>query len=137
MKFITTRTILFGDCDPAGIIFTPRVGYFVVEAVHEFLTHILKGPAVREIFAMGVLPPARAMSIEFLAPMGWDDVIDIEVSCDEPGNSSFGFVVIGRNREGDDTFRATFTEVCVSPQTKQPVTVPESLRRALSESRLA
>ena len=69
MKFITKRTILFGDCDPAGIIFTPRVAYFVVEAVHEFLTHILGGPGIRRIFAMDVLPPARAMSIEFLFPL--------------------------------------------------------------------
>ncbi|MBL0075997.1 MAG: acyl-CoA thioesterase [Rhodocyclaceae bacterium] len=137
MKFITTRTILFGDCDPAGIIFTPRIAYFVVEAVHDFLTHILKGPAVREIFAMDVLPPARAMSIEFLAPMAWDDVIDIEVSCDEPRNSSFTFHVVGRNRAGASTFKSTFTQVCVSPQSKQPITVPEALRRALSDSRLA
>ena len=25
MPFITTRTILFGDCDPAGIVYTPRI----------------------------------------------------------------------------------------------------------------
>jgi acyl-CoA thioesterase FadM len=25
MSFTTHRTILFGDCDPAGIVYTPRI----------------------------------------------------------------------------------------------------------------
>ena len=135
MTFTTKRTILFGDCDPAGILFTPRVAYVVVEAVHEFLTHILGEPAIRKIFAMGVLPPARAMSIEFFSPMVWDDVIDIEVRCEEPKNSSFSFAVIGRNASGDKTFGSTFTQVCISKQDKRPIPVPDALRQALVDSR--
>lgn len=134
MNFSTKRTILFGDCDPAGIIFTPRVAYFVVEAVHEFLTHILGGPGIRKIFAMGVLPPARAMSIEFFSPMVWDDVIDLDVRCEEPKNSSFSFIVTGRKASGEDTFRSTFTQVCISPDDKRPVPMPDELRQALADS---
>ncbi|MBK9520708.1 MAG: acyl-CoA thioesterase [Rhodocyclaceae bacterium] len=134
MKFITKRTILFGDCDPAGIIFTPRVAYFVVEAVHDFLTHILGGPGIRRIFAMGVLPPARAMSIEFLLPMVFDDVIEIDVRCEQPKTTSFSFIVTGRNASGKDTFRSTFTQVCISPDDKRPIAVPDTLRQALAES---
>ena len=134
MNFTTKRTILFGDCDPAGIIFTPRVAYFVVEAVHEFLTHILGGPGIRRIFAMGVLPPARAMSIEFFSPMVWDDVIDVDVRCEEPKNTSFSFIVTGRNASDEDTFRSTFTQVCISPEDKRPTPVPDALRRALVDS---
>ena len=29
--------VMFGDCDPAGIVYTPRISYFVIEAVHDFL----------------------------------------------------------------------------------------------------
>lgn len=28
-----SRTILFGDCDPAGVVYTPRFSYFAVEAI--------------------------------------------------------------------------------------------------------
>lgn len=31
------RTVLFGDCDPEGIVYTPRFSYFVLEAVQEAL----------------------------------------------------------------------------------------------------
>lgn len=131
MPFTTTRTILFGDCDPAGIIFTPRVAYFVIEAVHEFLTHILNGPAIRGLFAMGILPPARALSIQYLTPMVWDDVIEIQVSCEAPKNSSFTFLLAGHNKAGETTFTASLTQVCISPETKRPIPIPDILRQAL------
>lgn len=131
MPFITTRTILFGDCDPAGIVYTPRIAYFVIEAIHEFLSHRLGGKGLRKVFAMGILPPARALSIEFLSPMTWDEVIRIEVGSEAPGTTSFGFAVEGRQTSGEVTFRASMTQVCIDPESKQPIALPEALRQAL------
>ena len=131
MPFTTTRTILFGDCDPAGIVYTPRIAYFVIEAIHEFLSDRLGGEGLRKVFAMGILPPARALSIEFLSPMTWDEVISIEVRSEAPGTTSFGFAVEGRQASGEVTFRASMTQVCICPESKQPIALPDALRQAL------
>lgn len=131
MSFATTRTVLFGDCDPAGIVYTPRIAYFVIEAIHEFLSHRLGGEGLRKIFALGILPPARALTVDFLSPMTWDEVIDIEVRSDTPGTTSFGFAVEGRQATGEVTFRASMTQVCIDPESKQPIALPEALRQAL------
>jgi len=131
MPFITTRTILFGDCDPAGIVYTPRIAYFVIEAIHEFLSDRLGGEGLRKVFAMGILPPARALSIEFLSPMTWDEVISIEVRSEAPGTTSFGFAVEGRQALGEVTFRASMTQVCIDPESKQPTALPKALRQVL------
>src|SRR3990167_8601291 len=131
MSFTISRTILFGDCDPAGIVYTPRITYFVIEAVHDFLTHVLGAPAIREIFAMGILRPARALSIEFLAPMAWDEVINIEVSSKELATTSFTFLVEARNSSNEMTFRATLTQVSISPESKRPIPLTQALREAL------
>lgn len=131
MPFITTRTVVFGDCDPAGIVYTPRIAYFVIEAIHEFLSHRLGGEGLRKVFAMGILPPARALSIEFLSPMTWDEVISIEVGSEAPGTTSFGFAVKGRQASGEVTFRASMTQVCICPESKQPIALPDALRQAL------
>lgn len=135
MPLTITRTIQFGDCDPGGVVYTPRIGHFVVEAGLEFLSHVLEGPAARRIFAMGVLPPARALSIEFLHPMSWDERIDIEVSVGEIRTHAFSLRVVARNAEGTTTFRASLTQVCVSPQTRRPVPLPDALRAALERER--
>ncbi len=134
MPFTTTRTILFGDCDPAGIVYTPNVAHFVVEAVHDYLAHLLGAPAIREIFAMGVLPPARALAIEYLAPMVWDDIIAIEVSCEQPKTTSFTFLLVARNALTQVVFKATFTQVCISPEDKRPIPIPDALRSVLSKA---
>ena len=131
MPFTTTRTILFGDCDPAGIVYTPRIAYFVIEAIHEFLSDRLGGEGLRKVFAMGILPPARALSIEFISPMTWDEVISIEVGSEAPGTTSFGFAVEGRQTSGEVTFRASMTQVCICPESKQPIALPDALRQAL------
>lgn len=134
MSFITQRTILFGDCDPAGIVFTPRISYFIVEAVQDYLTHLLGGSGIRQISRMGVMPPGRALSMEFLAPMAWDDVISIEVSHQPPGDSSFTCLLVARHASNEIAFRASFTQVCVDPANRRPVPLPDELRRAFTEA---
>jgi acyl-CoA thioesterase FadM len=134
MIFTTKRIILFGDCDPAGIVYTPRIAYFVTEAVHDFLGHKLGGPAIRKILAMGILPPARALSIEFLAPMAWDELISIEVSSKEVTQTSFTCLVEAFNASNQITFRSTLTQVSISPESKRPVPLPQLLRDALQVS---
>ncbi|MGB4075838.1 acyl-CoA thioesterase [Pseudomonas sp.] len=131
MSFVISRTILFGDCDPAGIVYTPRITYFVIEAIHDFLTYKLGAPGIREIFGMGILPPARALSIEFLAPMAWDEIIKIEVCSKEITTTSFTFLVEARNSSNELVFRSTLTQVSVSSESKKPVPIPQRLKEAL------
>lgn len=134
MPFRTSRVILFGDCDPGGVVYTPRVAHFIVEAGLAFLSQALGGPAARRLFDMGILPPARALSIEFLHPMSWDEAIDIEVSVERVGEHSFTLSVSAANAEGAGTFRGTITQVTVSPQTMRPVPLPVELRAALEKT---
>ena len=133
--FRTSRTVLFGDCDPAGFIYTPRIAHYVVEALLEFQSHILGAPAARAILALGVLPPARELNIEFLAPLTFDDTIDISASVAELGDTSFTCELEAKRQDGQIAFRARLTQVCVSPETKRPAPLPDQLRHALSVHR--
>lgn len=45
--FTIQRAVLFGDCDPGGVIYSPRVADFVVEAAMEFVSDRLGAPAAR------------------------------------------------------------------------------------------
>ena len=129
--FKTKRTVLFGDCDPGGVIYTPRIAHYVVEAVLEFQASRLDGPAARRIFDMNVLPPARSLSVEFMALLTWDDRIELEVTCTEIGTTSFTCEVTARREDSKVAFIGKLTQVCISPTTKRPVALPEKLRLAL------
>jgi 4-hydroxybenzoyl-CoA thioesterase len=130
--FTFRRRVRFGDCDPGGVLYTPRIGYIVVEAILDFLSSRLGGSAERRFFELGVLPPARALSVEFLRFMAWDDELEIAVTVKEVRTHSFTFSVAG-SVEGEKAFAAEMTQVCISPETRRPVELPAELRRALSE----
>ncbi|TDF81477.1 thioesterase family protein [Pseudomonas sp. H9] len=122
------RKVLFGDCDPEGIVYTPRFSYFVLEAVHEALGVWLNGPGLRALLGFNILPPARAFSLEFLHPVTWDDELTIKVSVSNVGEHSFSFSVEGRLPSDVLAFVASLTQVCVCPQTREVVAVPLPLR---------
>lgn len=132
--FRSRRTVLFGDCDPGGALYTPRACHFVVESILDFQAWLLGGPAARTILEMGILPPAKAISVEFASPLTWDDVIEMEVTCSAVGESSFSCDVAARRPAGELAFRARLTQVCVSPDSKRPVALPVALRAALERS---
>lgn len=129
--FKTSRHVLFGDCDPAGVVYTPRIAHYVVEACLDFQAHLLGAPAPRSFFALGILPPARNLCIDFLAPLSYDEEIDIVVTVSSIGATSFTCLLVASKREGSIAFKATFTQVCVDPSTKRPVAIPPALRSAL------
>jgi acyl-CoA thioesterase FadM len=133
-SFRSRRTVLFGDCDPGGAIYTPRACHFVVEAILEFQSWLLGGPAARTIFEMGILPPAKAISLEFVSPLTWDDVIELEVACSAVGETSFTCDVASSRLDRELAFRARLTQVCVAPDSKRPVAIPLALRSALERS---
>lgn len=127
---VVRRRILFGDCDPGKIVYTPRIAHFVVEAGLDFFRARLGGRAERKLFEMGIMPPARAFSIEFVKPMTWDEELEIEVSVKEIRTHAIVLSFVGRVA-GDKVFTSEVTQVCVSKQSMKPVPVPEILRAAL------
>lgn len=70
------------------------------------------------------MPPARALSIEFLAPMAWDDLIHVQVSSGPLGSTSFSFAVEARGAGGEVCFRASMTQVCVCPEANNRLRYP-------------
>ncbi len=131
MPFVQKRTVLFGECDPAGILYTPCIADYVVEATLAFLTDRLGRPVERYMYGLGYSLPARALHMEFFKSMTWDEVIDIEVGVHEMRTRAVTVAVTGRNASGDKTFQGHLTMVSMSPGKGQAVAMPAELRGAL------
>jgi len=129
-EFIVKRKVRFGDCDPGGALYTPRISYFVIESVLDFISECFGAPAEKSIIDLGVMPPARSFTVEFLKPMVWDDEIEIKVHLKEIRTSAFVFSVNGYVLN-DKVFSAELTQVCINPESKRPVKVPAKLREVL------
>jgi YbgC/YbaW family acyl-CoA thioester hydrolase len=126
--FMTRRRVLFGECDPGGVVYTPRFADYVAEAILAFLTDRLGAPAERRLAELGVLSPGRALSIEFLRPLTWDDEVVLRVAVVRMSTRSITYAVEALTLDGEVAFRSRLTQVCVSAETKRPVGIPEALR---------
>lgn len=129
-RFVVKRRVLFGDCDPGGILYTPRAAHYIVEAGLDFFRARLGDGAERKLFEQGIAPPARAFSIEFMKPMTWDDVIEIEVQVKEIRIHAIVLRFFG-TVSGFDVLSAEITQVIVSTNTMQPTPVTDELRAKL------
>lgn len=129
-RFVVKRRVLFGDCDPGGILYTPRAAHYIVEAGLDFFRARLGDGAERKLFEQGIAPPARAFSIEFLKPMTWDDVIEIEVQVKEIRTHAIVLRFFGTVSDFD-VLSAEITQVIVSTNTMQPTPVTDELRAKL------
>jgi acyl-CoA thioesterase FadM len=146
------RTVLFGDCDPEGIVYTPRFSYYSVEAIQDALSIWLedktkdgskqtkKSGGLRKLMDHGILPPARAFTLEFHHPVTWDDELSIKVWVCQITERSFSFQVeawlkISRLSDAENilAFTAKLTQVCVSRESHQSIPLPDDLRARLSE----
>ena len=119
--------MLFGDCDPEGIVYTPRFSYFALEATHEAMQIMLGAPSISALKYMGILTPVRAFDLEFLAPVTWDDELRLEVQVSDITQHSFSFSVRGFLKASILAFSATITYVTVSSDKKEKIEVPERL----------
>ncbi|WP_444933337.1 acyl-CoA thioesterase [Microbulbifer sp. JTAC008] len=125
------RKVLFGDCDPEGIVYTPRFSSFALEATHDAMAVLLEGPAIARMKQLGFLTPVRAFNLEFLSPVTWDQELSIYVSVADIGNHSFTFQTKGFLDNGILAFTANITYVTLSSPEKLKTPLPGYLREAL------
>jgi YbgC/YbaW family acyl-CoA thioester hydrolase len=129
--FVEHRTILFGECDPAGILYTPRICEYIVEGALRFLSDSLGEPFERYMFARDLTLPARNLSVDFFKPLTWDDEIEVRAGLSEIRTHAYTVLVAAFDKSGDVAFSGKVTQVCVNRETKAIAEMPEEFRDAL------
>ncbi|EYS86846.1 thioesterase [Cupriavidus sp. SK-4] len=129
--FVVRRTVRWGDCDPAGVVYTGRFTDYLLGAVGLFSGHIAGG-AGRLGALHGVGTPCKAMRFEFIGTLWPDEVIDIECWVQAIRTRSYDLRCMARRPDGAAVFDATFSPNCVRLDERVGTPIPDSLRTALS-----
>ena len=61
---VVRRKVLFGECDPAGIVYTPRFADFSLEAVHQVFDLWFEGQGILALY----LPVLRRLCLDGVQP---------------------------------------------------------------------
>ncbi|CAG2156312.1 acyl-CoA thioesterase [Cupriavidus numazuensis] len=127
--FVVRRCVRWGDCDPAGVVYTGRFTDYLLGAVGLFTAHMAGGGRLGAMH--GVDTPCKAMRFEFIGTLWPDDVIDITCTVEAIRTRSFDIRCVARRPDGSPVFDAMFSPICVHLDRREGAPIPDSLRDVL------
>jgi acyl-CoA thioester hydrolase len=122
---VTVRQrVRWGDCDPAGVVYTPRFSEYVIYAAGFFYEEVVPGGL-----------PLKALSFTFSHFLKPRDVFITTVALGEVRSRTFDLLIKGALEDGTPVFSAQCTPICVNSTTRTAEALPQSLRDALEAYR--
>ncbi len=125
---VWSAPVRYAECDQQGIVFNAHYLTYADEAQTAWLA--ATGVSYPGLMARGLDMHARASTLEWTAPLRWDEVVSADVTCERIGTSSYATRVVLRVGERVCcTVRTTYVLVGAAGR---PVRVPDDLREAWS-----
>ena len=131
VPFSVSRTVRWGDCDPAGVIYTPRAFYFGEEAVEDWFREFLgfSWAKLNEENLMGC--PTVRMSCDYIRPLRADMNIVLEVRIEKLGHASVTYQVDAVDGDGLHYFRIQQVKRLVKKPEFTPLPLPPEFRERI------
>jgi acyl-CoA thioester hydrolase len=134
IPFVIRRRVKWGECDPAGVVYTTWFTEYVLTATELFYGGLLGGTPDRMKEKFGIFTPTRALAFDFRKTMRPDDEFDMTVSLREIRTRSYVLAIDGRTQE-HEVFQSLLTAVCISRGALSSVEIPAVMRAALEQYR--
>lgn len=121
------RRVKWGECDPAGVVHMVNYSEYVVSAFEMFMAILLEEGFQKAKVRHGLAMPARALTIEFYAPLRPDDDFLMTVEIADIRTKTFDVSIRGRSIDRRDVFFATLTPITVDPFDQVAVPLPQAI----------
>lgn len=135
MPLVVRRRVKWGECDPAGVVYTVSFSEYVMAAAELFYEELLGTSPQRGKQEQGFGTPTRALSFDFRRSLWPDDVFDMTVGVTDIRQRSYVLDVTARTPEGEVVFVATLTPVCVARHERRAIDIPPLFRDKLARYR--
>lgn len=125
---IVRRRVLWGECDPAGVVYTPRFSDYLVAAYLWFLRYELSGTGLTEL---GIGTPMKAMKVEFHRMLAVDDWFNMRLSVSAVRTRTFDLEIRATGDDGLLRFAGLLTPIMFDNESRTGVAIPEGTRARL------
>ena len=126
--FRTLRRVRFSDCDPAGIVYTPRYVDMLNGVIEDFFLDGL-GIDYHGLITGGLGLGYASLHCDFFRPAHMGDRLTMTPLVDRIGGTSVEFVVHGHDGN-DEILRGRL--VMVTTRLGRPIPLPPPIRAALT-----
>jgi len=131
MSVTSNHRVRFGDCDPAGIAYFPRLLALVDNAVEDWLvaTIDLDRAAMHLDQHLGL--PTVELTTHFVQPCRLGDILGITIAATHVGATSITLAA-DANVDGQQRFSVRLVQVLIELETGKPCTWPAAWRNVLA-----
>jgi len=126
----TDVRIRFGQCDPAGIVYTPNFFDIFNVAIEEWYERALGIDYYELIGTRRIGLGYVSAHSDFFSPCMMGSTLSVMVRVEHVGNSSF-ILVLHAFQGGAEALRGRFTVVTTDLTKHRPIPIPSDLRDAL------
>ncbi len=129
MLFSTRITVRFGETDPAGLVYFPRLLHYCHVAFEEFFAARCGIGYEQLLTRERVGFPTVKVQAEFLTPLTYGDEVDVEVSVARVGRSSATFeYALRRVSDGTICARVTLVQVAMNLDVRRAIEIAARYR---------
>ena len=129
------RRVRWGDCDPAGVVYTPRFADYAVSAYEHFIASLVGDPPQTRLTALGLGFPMKGMDFDFRRSLRSEEDFEMVVRVAAIRTRTFDLSVEGRLRTGEIAFLIRLSPICVAAETRSSRPIPPELRGRLEDYR--
>jgi acyl-CoA thioester hydrolase len=127
------RRVRFGDCDPAGVVYTVRFSDYVVSAMDLFFAELFGAKRAEQAGMFGVDMPLKALQFTFLRALRCDDEFAMVVTIGEIRHRTFDLKIAALSELDEGVFDATLTPICIHTSgERRSIPIPDAMRRRLA-----
>lgn len=125
--FITRHLVRFGDVDPAGIAYFPRIHNYIHESFENLWEEYIQVRYYHLIQNERVAFPMAHSDVDFKHPLQFGDRPLVKVTCFKLGRASLGLRYIFEVN-GTVCVDARTTTVCIDADTFKSMEIPQAYR---------
>ena len=125
------RRVRWGECDPAGVVYTAVFADYVISAAELFYGALFGTTPQQAKSTLGFGTPSRALSFDFLSSLRPDEEFDMTVHVADVRQRTYVLEIVATTPSGEPVFNARLTPVCVARPERRSIDIPPDFRQAL------
>ena len=133
--FIYRRTVAFGDCDAARVLYTPRAVDYAVEAVESWYDQVVGVSWSDLVHRHGLEATFRGMECDYLRPMIAGQVIRVRVRVIDLDAGMLTLRAFAERAPGEAVFQVSFKTCLTDIAKRVAVAIPKQYRERIQAYR--
>ncbi|MCW0233224.1 MAG: acyl-CoA thioesterase [Ferrovibrio sp.] len=135
--FAAARIVQWGECDPAGMVYTTQFLDYVMETLEAFWRDVIGYSFLRLHKELGFGSPTVSTKLDFQRALKGGDPFTVELRVEKLSRSTITYDFKGRNAAGEVCFTGTHVSCIVDEKILKSVEIPDTIRGPIEAYRRA